>query len=793
MSPYISKLFNMKKLLLLCLIIFTTVFVSAQQEKYSRVKIYTDVQGLKHLAALGLAVDEGIRGKGYFISEFSQEELAKIRSTGMKTEVLIDDWQAYYLAKNQKEMQQSLKGDPKLSREWPVPNGFSLGSLGGFCTREEFLAHLDDMAAQYPNLITVKQAVGYSVLNEPIYYVKISDNPNVNEEEPQILYTGMHHAREPIGMQHLLYYMYYLLENYETNPEVKYLVDNTEMYFIPIINTDGYYYNETTSPSGGGMWRKNRADNGGGSYGVDINRNYGYMWGYDNNGSSPYPDDETYRGTEAFSEPETQAIRDFCNSHNFKIAINYHSVSGMLLYAWGYTEDVCPDDQIFYKQGTILTTENHYTYGPSSTTIYITNGGSDDWMYGEQTTKNKILAYTPEIAGSDFWPTVSEIIPLCQENMYQSWMAAWFVHGYGYIEDATPGIISEPDGFLKFQVSQLGTDDTQDFTVTVTPLNDAISNIGEPVVISGLQSGESKMDSISFILRDGMAQGDLIRYELILNDGSRIMTDTVTKVYGTPVVIFNDTCDNLNNWSSTTGWNVTTSSYHSAPKSITDSPSGDYQNNVNSSVTLTTPVDLGHASYAMLSFWAKWETEPGYDYVQIKVSKDGGSTWTPLTGKYTKPGGDNQIPGEPLYDGTQNTWVKEEIDLSEYLDEEVLFRFTLVSDGGVTGDGFYFDDFQVTIIDNTTGIGENETSKVLFTNAVPNPATNETVFGYCIPKGVNATLNIYDITGKRIKFIALNQGAGHVKVNLNEVLPGMYFCKLEGNNFQSEVRKLIVK
>ncbi|MCK9617965.1 MAG: immune inhibitor A [Lentimicrobiaceae bacterium] len=785
----------MRKLLLLILVLCTTGFGSfAQQQKYSRVKIITGDDGLRKLASLGIPAEEGIHGKGYFISEFSQDELAKIRSNGFATEVLIDDWQAYYLEKNRQEMQQPLNGDPKFSKEWPVPNGFSLGSLGGFCTRAEFQAHLDNMAALYPNLITVKQSIGNTVLNEPIYFVKISDNPNVAEDEPQILYTGMHHAREPIGMQHLLYYMYYLLENYETNPEVKYLVDNTEMYFVPVFNVDGYYYNETTNPNGGGMWRKNRTNNGGGSYGIDLNRNYDYMWGYDNNGSSPYPDDETYRGTEAFSEPETQAIRDFCTSHNFKIAINYHSVSGMLLYPWGYTEDVCPDDQIFYKQATILATENHYTYGPASTTIYITNGGSDDWMYGEQTTKNKILSYTPEIAGSGFWPTVSEIIPLCQENMYQSWMAAWFVHGYGFIEDATPGIISEPDGYLKFEVSQLGTDDSQDFTITVTPQNNAISTIGEPVIITGLQSGQSKLDSIPFTLRDDIAQGDLITYFLTLNDGYREITDTLTKIFGTPVVIFNDTCENLNNWSSTYGWNTTSSAYHSAPKSITDSPNGSYQNNTNSSVTLTTPVDLAHAGYAILNFWAKWETEPGYDFVQVKISDDGGATWTPLTGKYTKPGSDNQIPGEPLYDGTQNAWVNEEIDLGDYLGEEVLFRFTLISDGGVTGDGFYFDDFQVIIIDNTTGIGENRPFQAMLSPAMPNPADNFTAFGYQVPGNAqNAALQIYDITGKRVKSLILNETTGQVNISLTDLLPGMYFCKIEGNNFQTAVKKLIVK
>src|SRR6185503_2455375 len=108
-----------------------------------------------------------------------------------------------------------------------------------------------------------------------------------------------------------------LLENYNTNPEVKYLIDNLEMYFVPVVNPDGYIYNETTNPNGGGMWRKNRRDNLDGEYGVDLNRNYGYNWGYDNNGSDPNTASDTYRGDTSFSEPETQNLKNFCNARQF--------------------------------------------------------------------------------------------------------------------------------------------------------------------------------------------------------------------------------------------------------------------------------------------------------------------------------------------------------------------------------------------------------------------------------------------------------------------------------------------
>ena len=182
--------------------------------------------------------------------------------------------------------------------------GFHLGTMGGYMTLAEAYAELDTLKNLFPSLITTKQTIGYSVEDRPVFMVKISDNPNVDENEPEVLYTALHHAREPQGMMQMFYFMYYLLENYTTNPSVQYLVNNREMYFIPVINPDGYEYNRSTNPNGGGMWRKNRRLNTGGSYGVDLNRNYGpyNYWNAPNGGSSTSPLSDTYRGTAPFSD-----------------------------------------------------------------------------------------------------------------------------------------------------------------------------------------------------------------------------------------------------------------------------------------------------------------------------------------------------------------------------------------------------------------------------------------------------------------------------------------------------------
>ncbi|HMP31616.1 MAG TPA: M14 family zinc carboxypeptidase, partial [Saprospiraceae bacterium] len=93
-----------------------------------------------------------------------------------------------------------------------------------------------------------------------------------------------------------------------------------------------------SAPNGGGMWRKNAYKNAAGTVvGVDLNRNYGYKWGYDNEGSSINPASETYRGPSAFSEPETQAMSSFVTDHNFKLCLNFHSHGNFLIHPWGHT------------------------------------------------------------------------------------------------------------------------------------------------------------------------------------------------------------------------------------------------------------------------------------------------------------------------------------------------------------------------------------------------------------------------------------------------------------------------
>jgi len=210
--------------------------------------------------------------------------------------------------------------------------------------------------------------------------------------------------------------------------------------------------------------------------------------------------------------------------------------------------------------------------------------------------------------------------------------------------------------------------------------------------------------------------GTIVQYYLAAQDANSSMVTTLPSGGGgydppgsTPpptyfqffvasqVVEFYDEANNLSNWNSTGGWNTTTSKYVSAPTSFTDSPTGNYSDNANSSLEYNSQIDLTSIIGATLEFDTQWDIEDNWDYCQVQISTNNGSTWIPLEGIYTNPGvGSFQPNGEPLYDGTQLTWVHESIDISDYIDQNITVRFLLRSDGYITEDGWYVDNIKVT-------------------------------------------------------------------------------------------------
>ncbi len=441
--------------LLAVLGVLASIGASAQSVRYSEVLLTIPEDGdlYTRLSAHGLQLDHADISDGHVRVILSEHELAAVYAAGIEVLVMDPDLAATLAARP--PFSEARRAE---ARAGGRINGNIFGSLLGYPNFDEVVAILDEMHSAYPGLISARSSLGQSVEGRDIWMVEISDNPGVDEAEGEALYTAMHHAREPQGPATVLYYMWYLLEQYATNSDVSDLVNDRRMFFVPILNPDGYAFNELLAGDGQYPgWRKNCRVNAGaslcctlssaGSCGVDLNRNYDYRWGYDDNGSSPNPGSETYRGTAAFSEPETSAIRDFLEGgRSVAQTFNYHSYSNLLIYPWGYEQGTyTPDNDEFIAQSIAMTALNGYTYGTAPDILYLVNGESDDWMYGEQTTKPKIFSYTPEV-GDTFWPDPSEIIPLADENLEANLLLAQYAGAVltGTLDEAG----THPDGFL---------------------------------------------------------------------------------------------------------------------------------------------------------------------------------------------------------------------------------------------------------------------------------------------------------------------------------------------------------
>jgi len=278
----------------------------------------------------------------------------------------------------------------------------------------EQIAELQSLHATYPD-ITSLFTIGKSLENRDLWCLKISDNPENNEtDEGGIFIVAQHHAREILTPEVALYTAKTLLESYGNDEMMTALINNREIFIVTTINPDGAEFDQ--SGNSFKLWRKNRRVNEGwpaACMGVDLNRNYSYHWG--EGGSTNVPCGETYHGVAGFSEPETQAVRDFVSAHaNIHTIVSLHSYAELDLYPWGYSYQHVSDQTdylSFAAMAQYMASQNGYTPMQESS-LYIASGGTDDWAYGDL----GIFSFTIELEGMGFYPLPSIIQPACEKN-----------------------------------------------------------------------------------------------------------------------------------------------------------------------------------------------------------------------------------------------------------------------------------------------------------------------------------------------------------------------------------------
>lgn len=721
------------RILLFALVLLCGHFTATAQETYSRLRIHlSETITPQTLRELGIDIDHGeYRKNQWFESDFGTTDQATLRMHNISFDVLIPDVGAYYAQRNRTAtpgtMEKKMRGGNCMAAgpDYTTPAGFSYGNMGGYFTYQEVMNKLDSLAILYPNLVRARQPIGnYQTANgNQIYWLKISDNPNNDENEPEILYDAVHHAREVVSVAQLIYFMYYLCENYNSSNEIKYLVDNLELYFVPVVNPDGYQYNEQTQPGGGGMWRKNRRNNGGGTFGVDLNRNYGLGWGTNNQGSSPNTNSDTYRGPSAFSEPETQAMRDFCNSRQFRFGMNYHSYGNLLVYPWGYLAKNCDDSVAYRAFGADLTQYNAYKYGTDLETVgYSTNGSSDDWMYGETVTKPLIFAMTPEVGRSNdgFWPAVNRILPLCEEANFMNLQVARYLLKYAVAEDITPRLSSTTNGAIHYNIRRLGLDTPATFTVSLQALSPQISSVASPKTYSNLPLADAVRDSLTYTLSSGIPNNTELRFLLQVSNGLSTESDTVKVYFGNVQTAFQDSCSNFSQWTNG-GWALDNTTWLSAGSSFAENASGNYAGNFNKTLASQT-INLVDAHRAELLFSARYELENSYDYVLLEASDDNGLSWTPLCAPHTQITANTNLGNTQVYTGVSTGWIEEVVNLDAWAGKQIMLQWTFMSDAGLHMRGFNMDNVKVRKLVKT-GLGLNATAQNEVTLGLyPNPA-----------------------------------------------------------------------
>ncbi|MBM3316324.1 MAG: hypothetical protein FJY75_00585 [Candidatus Eisenbacteria bacterium] len=634
------------------------------------------------------------------------EQVAELEALGFVVEIQIADMEEHYAAQRE---------------------GYR--NFGLLYTYSEMIAHLDAIHALYPEITTPKFSIGTSIEGREIWAMKVSDNPNIDENEPEVGFDGLTHAREPITVNVLIETIYELCENYGTDPEITFLVDNREIFFVPVLNPDGYLYNEQTYPNGGGMWRKNRRAPVGGCYGVDLNRNFPYQWG--GGGSSSDPCNDTYRGTAPASEPETQALINFTAGRQFVTYDTYHSVAGMVLIPWSYTTAHTPDDALFRQMAGTMAGMAGYAYGQPPELLYICSGTSTDWLYGEQMLKPKIFAFCTEVDGSGFWPTDAEVPGLVAENIPKNLYLIKIAGGYPALAAAElsggdgnglpdPGETLDLVATLQNLSPIRGA---QNVVVTLSTLDayvqlhDAQAAIGH---IPAGGSGGNAADPFSFTVDPACPPGHELTVTVRVTADAFDVPYAFTWTVGQPPSFLADDMESgQGEWTHAPvnagwvdQWHLSTERNHTPGGTTSwkfgDTGAGTYAHYADGALE-TPAVDIGAA--AQLRFWHWMDAEESsyyqgraYDGGVIELSVNGGG-WTqvaPLNGyTHTIRAGGNPGPfpaDTPVFSGTFG-WREDRVDLAGPAAVRLRFRFG--SDGAVAREGWHIDDVLIVDLSDT--------------------------------------------------------------------------------------------
>src|SRR5688500_5050559 len=328
-------------------------------------------------------------------------DLARLAAAGIDYHVVIEDLLAHDAGGTKADQVQVLPG--------PDRDDYRL--------LEDYRAEMEELAKKNPDLVKFFEMKRPSLEGRTVYGIEIASDVKDTETDgrPIFYVDGVHHAREWPAAEYPMIFAHHLVENYGKDERVTSLLKKARVILVPIVNVDGFDYsrqalaqNENLSAGNGfeGYWRKNRRSFTGATlpaprqvnpdaYGVDPNRNYSYLWGDGNGGSSSLLVDQTYRGSAPFSEPETQNVRDIVLGRQVTMVLTNHTYQATVLRAGGGD---APEDDILERMGGVVAEILGYRNAP--TVGYPTTGTTDDWAYAAM----GALGFTIEHGNIGFHP-----------------------------------------------------------------------------------------------------------------------------------------------------------------------------------------------------------------------------------------------------------------------------------------------------------------------------------------------------------------------------------------------------
>lgn len=643
----------------------------------ARIQSWNLDEDIKTISSFKISIDSVNRSSGAIIVDLRNGyEFDKLLSYGFDAVRLPDVTRDYY------EYLISCSSDDPMQAYYSI---------------DEYHTFMQQTAALYPNICSLVQ-YGTSGQNRPLYALKISDNVQINESEPELKYIGSIHGDETVGYDMLIRLIQLLTSQYGIDPRITTIVNNTEMWISPMMNPDGYVLGQ----------RYNAA-------GIDLNRNFPMPTGVD------HPDDNNWG-------IENIAMMDFSNAHNFALSINFHGGALVINYPWDYTPVLATDDALLQQLSLTYSMHNQPMYNSTEFPQGITNGAAwyiitgsmQDWNYGF----TSCIEVTAEISNTK-WPAASTLdtywaqnqesllsyIEFAQRgikgivtNTAQNPIPAtikingntkWIrndpvvgdyhrilLPGTYTVNVSSPGYINQsvvvtvpPSGYV-----------TQNFVLEAAQLTSCSGQVrdlaGLPIagalITMGDEGSQAVSDAMGNFTISGIYEGI---YELtasaagfgVFQNELNLRSNSGRQVIVLAPPLFSDDFEaTLTNWTVTSPWAIVQQDGNGV---LTDSPSGNYGNNVNRAIRLTSPLNLQNVRNPRLSLKARWDLETSYDYVYVEGSSNL-SNWREIH----------------RFTGQQNQWQSFTFPLDDWTTGNFYLRFRLRSDFSTTADGIYIDD-----------------------------------------------------------------------------------------------------